>query len=242
MPKNFNIYISFMMILFLITACAPTPTKSTQSRNSPTQRPYKVLGKWYSPLDSAHGYHKVGNASWYGKDFHGKKTSNGEVYNMYALSAAHKTLPLDTYVRVTRLDNSRSIVVRINDRGPFVKGRIIDLSYNAAKKLGLVEEGVTRVQVEALGKKTRGSYVQADYSKGTFMVQVGAFTVKENALKLKQSLKKRYGAADIAVYNNGGEVFYRVRVGKYTTITKAEKARNTFMETGFNSPFVVAEE
>lgn len=96
------------------------------------------------------GWTQVGLASWYGKPYHGRRTASGEVYNMYGVSAAHRTLPFGTRVRVTRLDNGRSIVVRINDRGPFVRGRIIDLSYGAAKKLGMVQEGVVKVRIEVL--------------------------------------------------------------------------------------------
>jgi rare lipoprotein A len=112
-------------------------------------KPYKISGKWYQPLPYARGYRERGLASWYGKKFHGRKTANGETYNMYGISAAHKTLPLGTYVTVKNLDNGKTLVVRINDRGPFVKGRIIDLSYGAAKKLGVVGPGTARVDVLA---------------------------------------------------------------------------------------------
>lgn len=111
---------------------------------------YKVLGKRYYVMASAHGYKERGIASWYGKKFHGRLTSNREPYDMFAMTAAHKTLPLPTYVRVTNLDNGRSVVVRVNDRGPFHGGRIIDLSYAAAKKLGISQRGTGHVEVVAL--------------------------------------------------------------------------------------------
>jgi rare lipoprotein A len=112
--------------------------------------PYTVLGKTYFPLNQSSSYVAVGTASWYGTKFHGQNTANGEVYDLYGMSAAHKTLPLPSYVRVTNLDNSRSVILRVNDRGPFYSDRIIDLSYAAAKKLGYAETGTARVKVEGI--------------------------------------------------------------------------------------------
>lgn len=113
-------------------------------------RPYKVLGKYYTPLTSGKGYEEVGYASWYGQKFHGHLTSNGETYNMFAMSAAHKTLPLPSYVRVTNLDNDKQAIVRVNDRGPFHDNRIIDLSYAAAVKLGYHNKGTAKVKIEVI--------------------------------------------------------------------------------------------
>jgi rare lipoprotein A len=112
--------------------------------------PYTVLGKTYFPLNDSASYVAVGTASWYGTKFHGQNTANGEVYDLYGMSAAHKTLPLPSYVRVTNLDNNRSVILRVNDRGPFYSDRIIDLSYAAAKKLGYAEIGTARVKVEGI--------------------------------------------------------------------------------------------
>ncbi|MBF7143986.1 MULTISPECIES: septal ring lytic transglycosylase RlpA family protein [Pseudomonas] len=112
--------------------------------------PYTVLGKTYFPIPSASSYNVVGTASWYGTKFHGQNTANGEVYDLYGMSAAHKTLPLPSYVRVTNLDNNRSVILRVNDRGPFYSDRVIDLSYAAAKKLGYAENGTARVRVEGI--------------------------------------------------------------------------------------------
>lgn len=112
--------------------------------------PYTVLGKTYFPLPDSRNYVATGTASWYGTKFHGQNTANGEVYDLYGMSAAHKTLPLPSYVRVTNLDNSRSVILRVNDRGPFYSDRIIDLSYAAAKKLGYAETGTARVRVEGI--------------------------------------------------------------------------------------------
>jgi rare lipoprotein A len=112
--------------------------------------PYQIEGVWYHPVSESDGYTAKGIASWYGKEFHGKPTANGESYNMYEMTAAHPTLPLPTYARVTNLNNGKSVVVRINDRGPFLRGRVIDLSYRAAQALGYIEQGTAPVLIEAL--------------------------------------------------------------------------------------------
>ncbi len=125
------------------------PRHEPQSRWG-NKSPYQVLGKRYYVLPSAEGYRERGIASWYGKKFHGHTTSNGEVYDMYEMSAAHKSLPLPTFVRVTNLDNNRQVVVRVNDRGPFHDERLIDLSYAAAYRLGVLQHGTARVEVEAI--------------------------------------------------------------------------------------------
>lgn len=122
-------------------------------------KPYTIMGKWYYPIDSSEGYRKKGIASWYGDEFHGKPTANGEVYNMYAFTAAHTTLPLPTYVRVTNLENGRHIKVKVNDRGPFLRGRLIDMSYAGARALGFAEDGTAPVLVEAY--PTDGSPLRA---------------------------------------------------------------------------------
>ena len=128
----------------------PEPAVRAEPRARTGNKSYSVLGKRYQVLDSAHGYQEEGGASYYGKKFHGRRTSSGEVYDMYAFTAAHKSLPLPSYARVTNLDNGKSVVVRVNDRGPFHSSRIIDLSYAAAVKLGYREKGVARVEVRAL--------------------------------------------------------------------------------------------
>ena len=141
-----------------------------------------MRGKTYYPLKSAHGFVEVGTASWYGPGFHGKKTANGERYNQYAMTAAHKILPLGTKVRVTHLGNGRSIIVRVNDRGPFVDDRVIDLSRSAATRLNMMGTGTARVRVQSLGGIPQ-LRENGDMS-GPFYVQVGAFADKNNAYKL----------------------------------------------------------
>ena len=152
-----------------------------------SQRPYTVRGRTYTPMASASGYSESGVASWYGADFHGNQTASGEVYNMYAFTAAHKLLPLGTKVRVVNLDNGQSVDVRINDRGPFVRGRIIDLSKAAAQKLGMMNTGTARVRVETLGAVAgvgKGGEIT-----GRFYVQVASFLRRENADSLLRELQ-----------------------------------------------------
>ncbi|MBI5327849.1 MAG: septal ring lytic transglycosylase RlpA family protein [Deltaproteobacteria bacterium] len=232
-----------MLILFtllLFAGCASRPPQGYYTKQG-TQRAYQIDGKWYSPVDSSDGYEEEGIASWYGKDFHGKKTSNGETYNMYAMTAAHKTLPLNTYVKVTRLDNGKEAIVRVNDRGPFVKGRIIDLSYKAASEVGIAESGTAKVKIAALGDTVGDKLVTKDYQKGNFMVQVGAFTVKSNAINLRGSLLKRYSNVSITEYNRGDMIFYRVRVGGAAVLKEAERLKNRIEAQGVGPTFVVAD-
>ncbi len=147
----------------MFSSCAPTryPPGYHSGRTPPSKHlgeggkvkrgsPYQIAGQWYEPLATGEAYDEVGIASWYGKKFHGKKTANGETYNMYAMTAAHTLLPMPSIVRVTNLENGKSIKVRVNDRGPFVKSRLIDLSYAAAKALGYAKQGTTRVRVQTL--------------------------------------------------------------------------------------------
>jgi rare lipoprotein A len=129
---------------------AVPPAFEAPSRYGNAQE-YEVMGQTYQVLESSEGYAEEGEASWYGEDFHGRPTSSQETYDMYAMTAAHKALPIPTYVEVENLDNGRTAVVRVNDRGPFHEGRIIDLSYAAALKLGIVASGVARVRVRAVG-------------------------------------------------------------------------------------------
>jgi rare lipoprotein A len=205
-----------------------------------------VSGERYEPLSSHEGFVQSGIASWYGSDFHGKKTSNGETYDMYAMTAAHKTLPLGVYVKVNNRNNGRDIVVRINDRGPFVAGRIIDLSYSAAKELRVVESGTAPVKIEALGylaDNVKGKMIYrppSSYDKGSFAIQVGAFSTKENAQRMVDSLKKRYGVALIQEAVVNGTRYYRVRAGNFTSLKEAERVREQSSDKAVFGGFLVA--
>lgn len=128
----------------------PEIVPSFEPYNKWTSRPYKVLGKHYKPIATGLGFEEEGSASWYGQKFHGHKTANGEIFDMFALTAAHKTLPLPSFIRVSNLDNGKTAIVRVNDRGPFHGSRVLDLSYGAAKKLGYHKHGVARVKIEVI--------------------------------------------------------------------------------------------
>ena len=193
---------------------APSKVADAVPREEPRSRygnaPYTVFGKRYYPLRSAMGYREVGEASWYGKKFHGRKTSSGEIYDMYKMTAAHKTLPLPTYVRVRRLDTDETVVVRVNDRGPFLRGRIIDLSYVAARRLGVVALGKTKVEVVAIDIFSRQSLPK---KTGRFL-EAARFRLPENAENLRRRLlKKELGPVDIVPEEAEGIVYYRVRIG-----------------------------
>ncbi len=201
----------FLCCLLLISACAPKkqdafqPLDYSRQKLKASQRPYTVYGQRYEPLQSHEGFSQAGVASWYGKDFHGKTTSSGETYDMNAMTAAHKTLPLGVFVKVKNTDNGREVVVRVNDRGPFVKGRIIDLSYAAAKKLGVDIAGTAPVRIEALGYPGSGAetYTSVDsYDAGNYTIQVGAFKEYGNALRLSEGMKSRYGFSEIRRRNS----------------------------------------
>lgn len=177
------------------------------------------------------GYTQEGNASWYGNPFNGHRSSNGEIYDMYKLTAAHRTLPFDTMVRVTNLNNGKSTTVRITDRGPFVDNRIIDLSLAAAREIESVGPGVVPVRLEVLGN--------VDVTVGFFTVQVGAFRDHNNAERLRDRLSVSYTPVFIQQYDSPDGTFYRVRVGKIS----GEDAAHDFGEQlrakeGF-TPFVV---
>jgi len=176
---------------------------------------YTVLGKRYAVLDSADGFVERGVASWYGPTFHGEKTSIGESYDMYGMTAAHKTLPLPAYARVTNLSNGRSVVVRINDRGPFAKNRIIDLSYTAAAKLDMLRDGTALVEVRVLRPGGDDSLRRSDETPPqTLYIQAGAFADESNAKRLVQRLQAG-GISNCFVRSPlaAGPKLFRVRAG-----------------------------
>jgi rare lipoprotein A len=227
---------------------APRPQKET-GKTPATQRPYTVMGRQYTPIASAHGFVQTGIASWYGRKFHGRRTANGEIYDMHAMTAAHKTLPMNTWVEVHNLDNDRKIKVRINDRGPFVTGRVIDLSYTGARKIDMVGPGTARVRVTALGAATRYAekepvaFRELDYWTGNFTVQVGAFRKKANAEKLRETLSKSYVNAHIVEHEDHRGRFHRVRIGRFSSLKDAERfSENLVKKDEFDQAFAVAEE
>ena len=235
---------------------SPAPKPQTKARKPSTRKPatqksYKVMGKWYHPVDQANGFTQTGKASWYGKKFHGRKTSNGERYDMYGLSAAHKTLPMGTWVRVNNRDNSRTLDVRINDRGPFVAGRIIDLSYGAAKKLAVVGPGTARVKITALGSRVTAAqstgtqpttYRMVDWQNGRFTFQVGAFKDPVNAKRYRDKLASKYKNAHLVSYLHPDHgTLHGVRIGLAHSYQQALAYKTALRQNGFPGAFTIAE-
>ena len=316
-------FAAFFLLVLLISCSSP---KQPEPKLKGWERPYVVGGKKYTPQRTSEGFHQVGWASWYGRHFHGRRTSNGEVYNMHKFTAAHKTLPMGTHVRVRRLDNGREVVVRINDRGPFKKGRVIDLSYAAAKQLDMFKKGLVKVRLEALNHTTapaasttaavpssspsppssglavlnktshkekeslaaksiahsekkalpkkessasrekttrietahhgtsghavsspktvgeagnaKSSGSTPAVSGGGYTVQVGVFSVHDNAQRLAAKLSSRWNDVRVREHSNGSKRYYCVWVGRYASRAAAEEARRALAKEG-NSGLVV---
>ncbi len=217
----------------------PVPEKPSEPevRKDYEQAPgtYTVLGQTYTPLPTARGFQEEGIASWYGPKFHGKKTASGEVFNMYEMTAAHRLLPMHTKVEVTNLENHRKVTLRINDRGPFVNDRVIDLSFAAARKLEMIGPGTAPVRVRAVGSVSR------DELPGIFFVQVGSFSNRENALRKQETMKKQgYRDTRLQEYRINGQNFWRVQAGRFYSVGAAEKARDT-LASNYSEAFIIAD-
>jgi rare lipoprotein A len=196
---------------------------------------YDVYGQRYNVLPSAEGYLERGVASWYGPNFHGGNTSSGEQYDMYGMTAAHKTLPLPTYARVTNLRNGRSVIVRINDRGPFVANRLIDLSYTAAARLDMIRDGTTLVEVQALTPGVPDELARsAETPVSALYVQAGAFADPENAQRTLTRLQAA-GFDNAAVVSplTGPTPLYRVRLGPVHSVAEFDDITARLAALGF---------
>ena len=277
--------ISIITITLILTACSSSPDIYTRSKDGPpsswgdvSQIPdavpkkeprsksgnpgsYVVFGKRYYVMKSARGYKERGIASWYGSKFHGKRTSSGEPYDMHGMTAAHKTLPLPTYVKVTNLKNGRQVIVKVNDRGPFHENRIIDLSHTAAIKLGIKGTGTGLVEVEAIDpdnwdnntRTARSSHAPvADTPSETItkipvpkisgiFLQLGAFVSSHNAYVLKNRANNALDStlARVSSTLNGSQKFYRVRIGPLDNVEQADSLTERLTQKGFNTPSVV---
>lgn len=231
----------------------PRHEPRTRAGNPPT---YVVLGKRYYLMKSSKGYQERGLASWYGKKFHGRKTSNGEIYDMYAMTAAHKTLPIPSYLQVTNLKNGKQVVVRVNDRGPFHENRIIDLSYAAASKLGIAQSGTGMVQIRAIepGQPPGQSKQVASNRKpvampsppprsekqGRLFLQLGSFISRDNAESLRARLALN-NVVDAIVQTStvDRQNIYRVRIGPLTSIEEADRLAVRIDQMGIGVPNMV---
>lgn len=271
--------------LLMLFACSMTPQREPQdSAPHPSQVPdiasipdavprheppsrygnmpsYQVFGKTYYTKASAEGYVERGIASWYGTKFHGRRTSSGEPYDMYAMTAAHKTLPLPTYAEVTNLENGRKVIVRINDRGPFVGDRIIDLSYTAAVKLGIKEQGTGMVQVRAItpggasptapihhtetqpqGQAQSETVAQTLSASAVAYLQVGAFSTMGRAQEVKTTLQQQISdSVRIEPLSRPQGDVYRVRIGPLANVEQSDALSEKLKRMGFAETQIVIE-
>lgn len=229
-------HLILVMLAFVMTACSMAPTRpagrmprndelptGSQGVERKVGNPYKVAGVWYYPKEDPY-YDEVGYASWYGKDFHGKKTANGEIYNMNALTAAHKTLPLPTFVKVTNLQNNRTIILRVNDRGPFVAGRVIDISRRGAQLLGFDKQGLTRVRIQAVDE--RGNVRPEPKGRQQTASSRPAPSVTTPAQRSGQSAQTRQ------TEQAGATETHFVQVGSFSSRDNAELQANKLRKNG----------
>lgn len=204
---------------------------TNESKSVAASRKYTVLGKSYTPMKSEVGYQEEGIASWYGRKFHGYYTSNGEVFNMFSMTAAHKTLPLPSFIKVTNLDNGKSAIVRVNDRGPFHDDRIIDLSYAAAYKLGYHANGTAKVKLEAITLNT---------TRPIFTyIQVAASSQLESIRALGENLTKQFNLGMNIQEDKG---LFKLRLGPMTSDDKAQQLLARLREGQFNQAFLLYSE
>lgn len=260
-------HLRFLLVtLPLLAACAPfpehvgtpvtAPAPGTASANcSPDSNQagdsYVVFGRRYHVLDNAKGYDDRGIASWYGPNFHGKLTSSGASYNMYGMTAANKVLPLCTWVKVTNLENGRSAIVQVNDRGPFVANRIIDLSYAAAKRIGMISKGTALVEVQAIAapsgappanlEQVSKSYPAVRlHHRPELYVQVGAFSEQDNAERVRARLVlNQIGRIDISPTRVNGHRYFRVLVGPLDTVNDVDSLTARLDRLGYSDTSVV---
>lgn len=266
-----RLYRITLLLLFsgLLASCSTVSEKDSAPRQTPdvsqvpdavpkyepkskygNPRRYEVLGKTYYTMNSAAGYREKGIASWYGTKFHGRRTSSGEIYDMYAMTAAHKTLPLPTYVEVTNLENGRKVIVKVNDRGPFHENRLIDLSYSAASKLGIIAKGTGLVEIRTV---TPGSQQAAEPVKvnqpvvpatanAEMFLQVGAFSTQNKAEQVKTKLSKSVSDAILIVpFERPQGRLYRVRVGPLASVEAGDGLARRLEGLGFLDAHIVVE-
>ena len=241
--------VALFLLLLCISACSTAPKKHAAPKRSPAElakipdavprvepksklgnmKTYEVFGERYFVLDSSDGFTQKGIASWYGPKFHGKKTSSGEVYDMYAMTAAHKTLPLPSYLEVKNLENGRKIIVRVNDRGPFHDNRIVDLSYTGAIKLDMIAKGTALVEIRAINPRShRGGSApiqtrsQQKRPPPDFFIQVGVFSDYNNAIRLKDKLQALEAPVRIEETRLNGAAAFQVKIGPLNNIEIAD--------------------
>jgi len=261
-------------LVLVLTACGTTPSYRGSAPRGPggivkLGPPYMVAGRWYRPHVDPY-YDRTGIASWYGRRFHGRRTANGERFNMRALTAAHPTLPMPSYVRVTNLENGRWAILRVNDRGPFVRGRIIDVSYQSARILGFAKQGTARVRVQVVGAdgRSRARPPQRVASRPPaptpnrravrpasaprygvdrrppaatrLFVQAGAFLIRRNALEVAAQING-IGPTRISSTMADGLPLYRVRIGPLASVEQADRILSGVLSRGQTAAKIVVE-
>lgn len=268
-----------LMLLLILSGCAKHGTPELAGLSPKAQavvikqyggvykvgNPYQIMGRWYYPKEDYH-YSEVGIASWYGDDFHAKKTANGESYDMNTLTAAHRTLPLPSIVKVTNLENGRSLVLRVNDRGPYAKERIIDISKRGAQLLGYQTKGTAKVKVEIMAEESKAlknallgqaietpiitqekdisavsssqSTALVQNSNGNRFIQAGSFRERDLALNFESKLKK-YGSTEIEEAYVNGALYYRVRLGPIYSEDDAQNKLLQLQSAGFRDSRIV---
>ncbi len=249
----------------------PDAVPKSEPRSASGNKPYSVYGTTYTPLSDTSGYRERGIASWYGKKFHGKRTSSGESYDMYAMTAAHKTLPLPSYLRVRNLQNDRSVIVRVNDRGPFLHNRLVDLSYAAAARLDILGTGTGVVEIEAVNPDEPSTQVAevktyplqaiptavaaeeitdppAPTASPKLYLQVGAFSQWDNAVSLRDRLEREalrpiFVQSSQVAGNNGADAtrIYRVRVGPLSNVEEGDRLTERATQLGIPDARIVVE-
>ena len=235
----------------------PDPIVRSETRSeSGNFSPYVVFGQTYAVLPTGEGYAEEGLASWYGTKFNGRATASGETYDMFTLTAAHKTLPIPCYVRVTNLRNARSTIVRVNDRGPFHEERLLDLSFAAAVKLGFDVQGTAPVRIEvvaaaqgspiprtllaalpARGAAAGGAFASA--ADRALFLQAGAFRSRASAERMKSSIVRVLGASTPVAFAVGSDAVHRVRVGPLSDIGEASRLQNRLIEANLGVALIV---
>ncbi len=281
--RAFLASVGLLLLTFLLTACGSSPRSTEIVDAAPpnpidvstipdavpkpepitiagNKSPYTVFNKTYTVMPDSLGYQTRGTASWYGTKFHGRKTSNGETYSIYRMTAAHKTLPIPSYVRVTNLENNRQVIVRVNDRGPFHGDRVIDLSYAAAVKLGYADKGTARVEIEAID--TRGQLVASKSEPiptstetktetktevknendslppkhRSHYLQAGAFQTEQAALSLQQRLQGFTKERVFVERPDTEQSYYRVRIGPLASLIVAQQLRESLQSANLAVP------
>jgi len=208
--------------------------------NIGNKSPYEVYGQTYTVMPDYRGYKAKGTASWYGTKFDGRKTSNGEVFSLYGMTAAHKTLPIPVYVKVKNLDNGKTAVVRVNDRGPFVKDRLIDLSYAAAVKLGFADVGTAPVEISVIDTDNT-VYITDTLVAQEYYVQLAAFGSREAAEELHAELARTVAFPAVIVQKAEEPDLHRVRLGPYGTEGEAQEVKKAITHLRGGTPYIVKE-